>query len=332
MRCLTLADGLADRGAQCHFLCGPLPSNCAQDVVSRGHGLITMPVEAMVSEQVDAEATVAALKGRHWDWVVVDHYGLAARWETLVQARAERLLVIDDLADREHRCDVLLDQNYRPGGDACYREKVPTTCRILAGPRFALLRPEYERSRGEARSRGGGGGRLFVFFGGADPCGLTELTLSVLSDDCLSHLAVDVVCVSGPSRLRRLVRQAGLRPGTTVHGPRPHLADLMAKADLAIGGGGSTTWERLCLGLPSIIVTMAENQREVTGWLHGRGLVRFIGDSGRVSAEQIRAGLMEETRREFSLPDREARMQVCDGLGASRVVAAMFGAAQGVQL
>lgn len=128
--------------------------------------------------------------------------------------------------------------------------------------------------------------RVLVFFGGTDPHNLSGRALTALSDPALGHLAVDlavdlVIGANHPQR-EALVAQAAARPGTRVHGPRPHLADLMAAADLALGAGGTTTWERACLGLPSLVVTLAENQRPAclalatAALVDGRGAARVI--------------------------------------------------------
>jgi spore coat polysaccharide biosynthesis predicted glycosyltransferase SpsG len=156
---------------------------------------------------------------------------------------------------------------------------------------------------------------------------MTELSLAALSSPGLSDLSVDFVCPSEPSRLRQFETLAAKRPNTVVHGARPSLADLMAQSDLSLGGGGTTTWERMCLGLPSLVITMAENQRQVADGLAARGLVRLVGRSDTVTIDRIRDILLEEIQRDRPFVAIDEIMQLCDGLGTTRTVDAMLGPA-----
>ena len=190
-----------------------------------------------------------------------------------------QMLMIDDLADRSHICDLLLDQNFF--GEATerrYQGLVPQQCLQLLGPHYALLGPEYALlhplvpHRTELR-------RVLVFFGGADPDNCTGQAIRALMAPELAHLAVDVVlglqCPHRPE-VETLVAN---RPHTTLHGPKPSLAGLIARADLAIGAGGATTWERACLGLPSLVVSTAANQEPVAYELNKYEYIQYLGES-----------------------------------------------------
>jgi UDP-2,4-diacetamido-2,4,6-trideoxy-beta-L-altropyranose hydrolase len=325
-RCLTLADALHQRGARLRFVCGPLPAGHGHVIQERGYELATLPSDGASAQRLDATRTASALAGERWDWVVVDRYTLGAEWERAIRLHAARILAIDDLADRGHDCDVLLDQNYLPHSEARYRGKVPAACQLLLGPWYALLRPEYGEHRATLPGRQQRVERLLVFFGGTDPHGMTELALEALSSPDLQGLIVDVVYAGDASRRSRIEALAAQRPGTTVHGPRPHLADLMAQANLSLGGGGSTSWERMCLGLRSLVITLAANQREVAAWLDARGLARLIGDAATVTEADIRRALVDEVRREGPDPAVEEAMRLCDGRGTPRVADAMLSA------
>jgi UDP-2,4-diacetamido-2,4,6-trideoxy-beta-L-altropyranose hydrolase len=254
---------------------------------------------------------------------VVDHYALGAAWETSVRAVARRILAIDDLSNRRHECDLLLDQNHLPDGDARYRGHVPDDCQLLVGPRYALLRPEYREYRAGMRERSGLARRVLVFFGGTDPQNLTELAMRALSLPELRHLELDVVCGGDPSRRESVERQAAERPGTTIHGPRAHLADLMAGADLALGAGGSTTWERMCLGLPSLVITLADNQVAVADWLAREGLIRLVGHASTVTLADVRDAVVAALPRDQHRASIEKGMALSDGQGVPRVVNAL---------
>ena len=216
------------------------------------------------SQEQDAAQCLEALAEagtKSVSWLVADHYGLDACWEAQMLigladgAASPKLLVIDDLADRPHQADLLLDQNFF--GDTTeqrYQDLVPLQCRQLLGPHYALLGPEYAQlhplvvPRKELR-------RVLVFFGGADPDNLTGRALEALLDPGLTDLAVDVVLGLQSSHREAVEKLVAIRPQTTLHGPLPSLAGLIARADRN-GAGGATTWERACLGLPSLVVAL----------------------------------------------------------------------------
>ena len=194
------------------------------------------------------------------DWVVVDHYGLDALWQSQLIAgldnnEATKLLVIDDLADRPHQADLLLDQNFfGAAAEQRYQNLVSSNCRQLLGPHYALLGPEYAQLHPLVPSRSELC-RLLVFFGGVDPSNLTIRVLEALMDPALAHLAVDVVLGRQSPHRQVVADLVAQRPFTTLHGPLTSLAGLIARADLAIGASGSTNWERIVLRLRTLVVT-----------------------------------------------------------------------------
>jgi UDP-2,4-diacetamido-2,4,6-trideoxy-beta-L-altropyranose hydrolase len=336
MRCLTLADALRAEGTSVRFVSRWLPDWLRDSMQRRGHSLMMLdtgsrrPVGDLphahwlgTDQLSDAHQTREALAGGTWDWVIVDHYALDQCWERVLRSLARRVLVIDDLADRVHACDVLLDQNHLREGKGRYRGKTPPGCLLLVGPRYALLRPEYRQHRMNLRRRNGSVRRVLVFFG-SDELNLTGRALDALSDVRLRHLIVDAVCGSDQIRRAELERAAAKRPGTAIHGPRPHLADLMTQADLALGASGSTTWERMCLGLPSLVITLADNQIPLAGWLAEQRLIGLIGHGPDLGVADIRDALLDEITHQRQAECAAAAMQLSDGLGTSRVVAALL--------
>ncbi len=340
VRCRTLGRALRQQGATVRFICRAHPGHGMEVLREEDFTVTALPEpEASESESVDedyarwlgisqsrdADETIAALEGRP-DWLVVDHYGLDAEWERRLRPRVERILVIDDLANRDHNCDALLDQNYNTDAEARYAEGLPAEATRLLGPCYALLGPEYAAYRRELGTHSGCVERVLVFFGGTDPDNLTGRAMEALSEPAFANVVVDAVV--GPNNPHRetLAKQAEARPGTTLHAPRPHLADLMAAADLAIGAGGSTTWERCCLGLPSLVVSIGDNQRPACEALSADGLISYAGHHAKVTTANLRACLAELV----SKPDRLQRMaaaswELVDGRGAERVVALVTG-------
>ena len=279
---------------------------------------------------------VLASSGVHSaDWLVVDHYGLDTSWESqLLNALAgdkgtPKLMAIDDLADRPHQADLLLDQNFFGAvTDQRYQGLVPSHCRQLLGPHYALLGPEYAQLhplvpvRTELR-------RVLVFFGGVDPDNLTGRTLEALLAPALAHLAVDVVLGRQSPHRQAVADLVTQRPFTTLHDPLPSLAGLIARADLAIGAGGATTWERACLKLPSLVLAIAENQLPFSEALHQAGHLHLLGDVATVSAEQIRSELLawvDDPRQQ------DAGCDLTDGMGALRLALAMLGPQTAISL
>jgi UDP-2,4-diacetamido-2,4,6-trideoxy-beta-L-altropyranose hydrolase len=273
----------------------------------------------------DAEQTIQALRGVHFDWLIIDHYALGAEWETRLRPYASNVLVFDDLANRPHDCDLLVDQNFSIATQDRYHDLIPANCKSLIGPQFAILRPEYRQQRSNSRYRDGDVRRVLVFFGGSDPLNLTGRAIDALCDPQLRELRVEVVVgVNNPHR-RSLEKSVSFRPYTQLHGTQPHLADMMARADLCIGAGGVTTWERMCVGLPSIVVSIAENQRPACNALADEGLILYAGHHDKVEV----ADLAAEVRRTLARPEELAKISrrnrlLVDGWGAQRVVESMY--------
>jgi len=333
MRCLTLAEALRQRGADIRFVCR---AHAGHVIDTLTHAAIPVavlptPIKAAgaaedyaawlgVTQHADAAETIEAIKSDKPDWLIVDHYGLDAQWEQVLRPHAGKLMVIDDLANRPHGCDVLLDQNFWTDAETRYQNLVPTGCRCLLGPRYALLRPEYAAFRKTLTPRDGHVRRVLVFFGGSDLANVAGRALEALSTPELRELQVDVVAGANNPHRKTIEQQVSQRPRTTLHEPRPHLADLMAQADVALGAGGATTWERLCLGLPSLVVSMAENQIPVCESLAESRLINYLGPVSTLQIERIRRGVLAMVNDAQALMELSFRGRtLVDGLGAQRL-------------
>lgn len=350
-RCRTLAKGLQERGASVHFVCRAHQGHQIQMLEAEGYSVSSLPKALEqtatdgdyaawlgVSQDQDADETLAALNtltrsGKHakWDWLIVDHYGLDRAWEQRLRSVSKQILVIDDLANREHDCDVLLDQNFSRLPDERYAKLLPKHAQALLGPDFALLHSQYAMTRQTLERCTAHMGvvnpvrRILVFFGGTDPENLTGRCLEALSDPALSEIVVDIVVGVNNPHIEALRRQAAARGATHLHEPRPHLADLMAEANLAIGAGGTTTWERCCLELPSLVISVAENQQPVCNALAAANIIEYLGNYKEVEIEDITRAikqLVNDTARCQRLTKKSSAL--VDGLGAQRVVDAML--------
>ncbi len=334
MRCLTLADELRKVGAQTRFVCRSLPPYLQTMLASHDHELRMLKRPASVesndelshsyfleaSQAQDAAATQEAISDVKWDWFVVDHYALDERFETLQRDLTKNIIVIDDIADRVHDCDVLLDQNLYPNMQDRYVGKLPDHCRVLLGPRYALLRQEFGELRSRVSPRDGRVDRVVVFLGGFDPCNLTTATIEALSNFSDRKLHVDVVIGSEhPSRPE--IEQLCSEYHYDCHIQTTRMAELMAAADLAVGAGGSACWERCCLGVPTITVAFADNQQAVVETLCAEGACIYLGNQRDASPQY----LVDTMEAALADSDRLARIsrqayQLVDGAGCSRVL------------
>ena len=331
MRCVTLAEAVAARGGQARFVCRLHDGHLVSLIRSKGFEVLELPAPAVradiadadypawlgVTQERDAEETIQALRGRRADWLVVDHYSLDATWERRLRSHADRLLVITDLTGREHECDVLLNQNY--GAERGAQGSAGAN-HLLLGSRYALLRPEFAAARERARLRDGTLRRVLVFFGGTDPANLTALALDALCETPFTDVEADILVGANNSHAEALAAKAAMRPGTRIHRNVADMAALMARADFAVGAGGTTTLERLCLGLPSIVVSIAGNQLPACEALaHDRLIVHLRGDGG--GALEIGGALRHFVAAPAELADMSARSRLAvDGLGAERML------------
>jgi UDP-2,4-diacetamido-2,4,6-trideoxy-beta-L-altropyranose hydrolase len=338
MRCLSLADGLHanGNGAAIRFVSRALPAHLQAMLDERAYPLAPLGAAADggahgdlrysswlgTSQTADAEETLRGLAGGTWDWLVVDHYALDVRWERALRAAATRILAIDDLADRRHDCDVLLDQNLLDDADARYDDKVPSHCEQLLGPRFALLRESLRRARAAVSPRTGAAVRALIMFGGIDIDNWTALAIDAVAAASPGVAHVDVVI--GAQHLHRAdIESACRRHGFACHVQPPDLTALIAAADLAIGAGGVTLWERCCMGVPSLAVAVAENQREMVRESACRALVATLPE-GDITVPSLAAqfsALAQDGQRRAALSRNG--MAAVDGDGTARVVRAM---------
>lgn len=260
------------------------------------------------------------------DWLIVDHYALDARWERALRSKAKCILAIDDLADRDHDCDVLLDHNPQETTSDRYRTRLSPNATRLIGPRYALLRPEFASARAQRldRKKTGSLRRVVVFMGGTDAVGATLTALAALSEDDLLAMAVDVVIGGASPHLAAIRRAANARGNAMVHVDVTEIADLFACADLAIGAGGVAALERCCVGLPTITMSVAANQEPGLAQLARAGAVQHLGRFESVKVAEFSGAI----RALVAAPDlkdniAEAARRVADGQGVDRVVAAM---------
>ena len=333
MRCLTLADGLIQLGTHIRFISRELPAHLRDMLTAKGMEFVLLDSNANnshiedlahahwlgSSQAQDAQTTIQALSGQSWDWLVVDHYALDACWESALRCTTKQIMAIDDIADRQHDCDMLLDQNFYSDMDTRYTGKVPVHCRLLLGPRYALLREEFRQLHEQVKPRNRPAKRILVFFGGVDADNYTGRAIEALSEIDMSGLHVDAV-IGAQHPCREPIETACRERGFTCHVQTDKMAELMATADLAIGAGGSACWERCCLGLPALLVALAENQINIAKDLDRYGACTYIGSAKSASAEILQNAIGKLLNAPNQLRAlSEKAYSLVDGMGADRV-------------
>lgn len=299
MRCLTLAGELRKMGADdIVFVSRDLEGNMFSVIEKQGYELIVLPKHIdyvqlsgyelwlTVPQEVDARETIALLYGQEKaTWLIVDSYAIDKRWEEMLRPYVEHLMAIDDLADRKHDVDVLLDQNYAPGREKDYYALVPRNCKLLMGLDYLLMRDEFYVAKKYIGKSNGEINRVFVFFGGSDLTDETSKTLDAM--ESFPEIFVDVVVGGSNQQAGKIADRCGIHANWHYHYQIDYIASLMGNADLAIGAGGTATWERCYLELPSLVIAIADNQSGGAEFYDSQGIWKYLGEARSVTANDI---------------------------------------------
>lgn len=345
MRCLVLADALRERAAKCSFICRSHAGHLLDLIKQRGHQVwaLTALQEGpspnhggtahadwlgtdWASDADETRKVLTDIDAEPLDWLVVDHYALDQRWERALRSIARRIMVIDDLADRSHDCDLLLDQNLgRTAQDYAGLLSLNTT--TLIGPKYALLRPEFAELRPQSLARRAQDPKLknlLITMGGVDKDNVTGQVLDVLQISTLPlDLCITVVMGSHAPWLEQVQQQALRMPRLTkVLTGVSNMAQIMVDTDLAIGAAGGTAWERCALGVASLVIVLAENQRagaEALQKKHASIVLERAGDIGNWLMSLTDLNDNQAALKQLS----NAAAGLTDGQGAIRVVQEM---------
>ena len=333
LRCLVLADALKDTGVECIFICREHSGHLIDFIKSSGYKVITLEIPPNFANQTlmephlkhaswlgvnqfeDAIQCLDKLQQERLDWLIVDHYGIDFHWEKLLKPICKHIIIIDDLADRKHVGDCLIDQTL--GREPCdYAHLIPSESKLLLGTRYALVRPEFSAMREKAYERlpPGPSVQVLVSMGGVDQNNVTLKVLRFLSEK--SGVAVTVLL--SPRAPHYLSVASYCKASQNIH----HIdfsgdvAQLMLRCDIAIGAPGSTSWERACLGLPSIVIPLADNQHQISRVLqsrHAAVIVRLANLDADLS------GAYDHLVANWT-KYHNASLLVCDGLGVNHVM------------
>ncbi|HID45050.1 MAG TPA: UDP-2,4-diacetamido-2,4,6-trideoxy-beta-L-altropyranose hydrolase [Chromatiaceae bacterium] len=340
MRCLTLAKELKSRGADILFVTRALTGHMAETIANHGFSVKLLPEVSVeyrpknhdvphaewlkVSLEQDASETIQALSNRKTDWLIVDHYALDARWHRALRKYTYKIFAIDDLADRKLDCDLLLDQTYGRN-ETDYRAITPGNCNLLLGSKYALLRSEFRALRSAARKKRKQCQEvqnILITMGGIDRDNVTGKILDALPSATYPLFpSVDIILSSNAPHVEDVIKAANQHPFMVNVSIDVHdMAMRMLKADLAIGASGTTTWERCCLGLPSIVFVLAKNQKNIALHVEKENAAFCLGNSTpkAISRMQDVFSLLHQDAK--ILTDMsEAAFGLVDGDGVDRV-------------
>jgi len=337
MRCLALAEELKYKGHICIFICREQEGNLEDLILRKGFRLHLLDSVQYIERdehtlnwndnalwlgvhwRQDAEETKAVLMNQSVDWLVVDHYALDRSWEKMVAGSAQKIMVIDDLADRVHLCQILIDQTFCRSSED-YSALVPEKCEVLCGSQFALLRSEFAEYRDYSLNRRIDASlhQLLITMGGADKDNFTGRVLKALLESNLPMSCRIVIVMGETAPWHQAVKeQAATLPweAEVVVGIN-NMAEILAESDLVIGAAGSSSWERCVLGVPTIQLVIANNQQTIAENLSKANAIKLVSSLDELpryiaSYEGWLVGTSINASR------------VCDGLGVSRVIDGM---------
>lgn len=309
MRCLTLAHRLKkEKNAKVVFVMRVLSGNLIDVVEKQGFEVLRLPpanqkyslngygLWLTVPMEVDAQQTIELLQ--HYlqehdydsvDRLIIDSYALDEQWEQVLRPYCNEIMVIDDLANRRHDCNILLDQNFYLNKDVRYTGLVPEHCKMLLGPEHALLREEFYEAKKYLRRRDGNIKNILVFYGGSDLTNETEKAIKALVQlhDEDYNFTADIITGVSNSRREKIKKLCSKYQFLHYYCQISNMAEFMNKADLMLGAGGSTTWERLYMELPALVTAVADNQVKCCEECGKAGLIDYAGPANFVDIEQI---------------------------------------------
>lgn len=339
MRSLTLADALREQGATSYFICRQHEGHLIEHIKARGYLVHALPFCTDITPvrnnhpswlsttwEQDAEDTIAAITTMNVsiDWLFADHYGIDARWHQRLQPYTKKIGVVDDLADRSFYCDVLIDQLcHRTDSD--YRSLVPQHTLLMLGSDYAMLRPVFHEVRSQSLSKLqklSNIQRVFISMGGTDLLGATHASLTILKKSNIDrNIDIDILVGQQSEYLQKPPDENEFPFNIHIHPVTTPIHELMLKADIAIGAGGLTAWERCCLGLPTFLITIAQNQHDTAYGLEKRQAVVRLGDADNFDSDyaiRIFNDYISDIEKLKRLSFNAANL--VDGLGCQRII------------
>ena len=339
IRCLKLASAMRMHGAECYFICRKHEGNLIKRIQKEKFKVYVLnnfkdSEKRKINDssnlvhskwlgadwETDAKDTIMTLGLMKADLIVVDHYALDNRWEQRLRPYTKSIMVIDDLADRNHDCDFLLNQNLGSSADL-YKNLIPRNCYQFYGPNYALIDPIYQLTRSKLKPRLSKISRVLIYFGsGKDSIRLIENILIILNEPKLYDLKIDIVIDDKIKHLSTIHKILKVKKNIRVYSNLSDLAVLMLNADIAIGAGGSTTWERCCLGLPTILIVSAINQKLTAESMHKAGAAIVLNKGKNLTSKIKEAIFLLLNDTDLYNKMSKKAFSICDGNGIDRII------------
>lgn len=338
LRCLALSEALKQKGIETKFIFKDYLDGTRPHIEKIFHKPFFLKSEAkekrgMINGEYrwnkttliqDAVETKNFLRNKDVDWLIIDHYSINKEWEKIVKKEVKNILVIDDLADRDHLCDVLLDSNINPSAHLIYKKRVNKSADLLLGSKYALLNSNFSIVRSCLRKRSFKKPNILIFFGGIDINDHTIHAVEALSMLQKNITSVDVV-VGGAYANKKALKSLCKKHGFKLHIQTKKMHELMANADMSIGSGGSATWERCCVGLPSLVIAAAENQKDIIYHASRKGLIYAPSSKESISIflkKHLASFITNEPLLQFMSNNC---LEAVDGKGSDRVANLLIG-------
>ena len=300
MRCLTLAQELKNNFDKVIFLTRKDSDYFMKTITENGFEVFLLPAQTIkppknlheLNDYSDIIKNLITTYTKNKNYLLIDHYEVDSDFESSLKNTFEKIFVIDDLANRKHNCDLLIDQNYYRDLNHRYEKLIPNGAITLLGPKYAIIRPEFRRINKKTIKKNSQIKKILVSFGGSDPTNECKKALDALCSIESSQFEIIVVAGIYNHKFEQLQKLYEKYSHIKIFRHVNDLSRLMLDSDLFIGAGGTTTWERLYMGLPSIVTIISDDQKESTELLSDTkhvinlGLAKYVETKTYVQAIQ----------------------------------------------
>jgi len=318
VRCMTLASSLVKLGWKCEFIC---KSDVMTFEIARNKPSFDFH---FLNNDYDRLEQIKKICAKDTDLFVIDDYEVDIKYENYCRDLVKRLLVIEDSPLRKHNTDYLLDQTYdRKPND--YKNIVSSDCCLLLGSKYILLRDEFRLARSKNSNKSkikSNINNILVAISSTDPLNFTSTVIHAIAESGLD-VTTNIIIANNAihlSKIKEEIRNLPCVINLYVDIDANRVSELIMEADIGVGSGGISIWERCCLGLPMIVVLTADNQRHVIDNLAKNNVIKYLGYAKDVNIEKIKKSIVM-LNNDFNqrLKISKNSFDICDGKGSERV-------------